>query len=77
VVTDALPGSVVLFYAMPSQGSRSPAAGVVTCPLGVVLFGTIASVTIVVTTTIDLADHRYGDRVGHDVRPRTCQRHGR
>ena len=53
VVTDTLPGSVVFVSAMPSQGSCSPAAGVVTCPLGVVPFGTIASVTIVVTTTID------------------------
>ena len=53
MVTDTLPGSTVFVSATPSQGSCSPAAGVVTCPLGVVPFGTTASVTIVVTTTID------------------------
>ena len=53
VVTDTLPGSVTFVSATPSQGSCSQAAGVVTCPLGVVPFGATATVTIVVTTTID------------------------
>jgi uncharacterized repeat protein (TIGR01451 family) len=53
VMTDTLPGAVTFVSATPSQGSCSQAAGVVTCPLGVVPFGATATVTIVVTTTID------------------------
>ena len=53
VVTDTLPGSVTFVSATPSLGSCSQAAGVVTCPLGVVPFPGTATVTIVVTTTID------------------------
>ena len=53
VVTDSLPGSVTFVSAIPSQGSCAPAAGVVSCPLGVVPFGATATISIVVTTTID------------------------
>ncbi len=53
VVTDTLPGSVTFVSATPSQGSCAQAAGVVTCPLGVVPFGATATITVVVTTTID------------------------
>ncbi len=53
VVTDTLPGAVTFVSATPSQGSCSQAASVVTCPLGVVPFGATATITIVVTTTID------------------------
>ena len=76
MVTDTLPGSVTFVSATPSQGSCSQAAGVVTCPLGVVPFGATATITIVVTTTIDGLDHRHRDRVGDDVRSRARQRHG-
>ena len=53
VVTDTLPGSVTFVSATPSQGSCGQAAGVVTCPLGVVPFGATPTITVVVTTTID------------------------
>ena len=50
VVTDTLPAGVVFVSATPSQGSCAQAAGIVTCPLGGVLAGAYATVTIVVTT---------------------------
>ncbi|MGH2597358.1 MAG: DUF7507 domain-containing protein [Actinomycetota bacterium] len=53
VVTDALPGSVTFVSATPSQGSCSQVAGVVTCPLGTIAVGGSATISIVVTTTID------------------------
>ena len=53
VATDTLPGSVIFVSAIPSQGSCAQAAGVVTCPLGTIANGGTATITIVVTTTID------------------------
>jgi uncharacterized repeat protein (TIGR01451 family) len=53
LVTDTLPGSVTFVSATPSQGSCAQAAGVVTCPLGTIANGGTATITIVVTTTID------------------------
>ena len=50
VVTDALPGSVTLASAAPSQGSCSGTT-TVTCNLGSILNGGTASVEILVTTT--------------------------
>ena len=67
VVTDTLPGSVTFVSATPSQGSCSQAAGVVTCPLGVVPFGTTATIDDRGHDHDRRADHRHRDRVGDDV----------
>ncbi|MGH2595871.1 MAG: DUF7507 domain-containing protein [Actinomycetota bacterium] len=53
LVTDTLPGSVTFVSATSSQGSCAQAAGVVTCPLGTIANGGTATITVVVTTTID------------------------
>ncbi len=52
VVTDALPGFTTFVSATPSQGSCSQAAGIVTCPLGVMPAGSVATITVVVATTV-------------------------
>jgi uncharacterized repeat protein (TIGR01451 family) len=51
-VTDALPGFTTFVSATPSQGSCSQAAGIVTCPLGVMPAGSVATITVVVATTV-------------------------
>jgi uncharacterized repeat protein (TIGR01451 family) len=53
VVTDTVPASLTFVSAISSQGSCAQAAGVVTCPLGVVPVGTTVTISIVITTTID------------------------
>ena len=52
VVTDALPGFTNFVSATPSQGVCSQAAGIVTCPLGVMPAGSVATITVVVATTV-------------------------
>ncbi len=52
VVTDALPGFTNFVSATPSQGSCSEAAGIVTCPLGAMVVGGVATITVVVGTTV-------------------------
>nr|BAL52986.1 hypothetical protein HGMM_F04A11C04 [uncultured Acetothermia bacterium]BAL60158.1 hypothetical protein HGMM_OP4C794 [Candidatus Acetothermum autotrophicum] len=52
VVTDTLPGSVTFVSAVPSQGSCTYAAGIVTCNLGDINNGATATITIVVTPTV-------------------------
>ncbi len=53
VVTDTLPGTMVYVSSTPSQGSCVELGGVVTCALGPIAVTAVATVTIVVTTTID------------------------
>ena len=51
-MTDALPGFTNFVSATPSQGSCSEAAGIVTCPLGAMPAGSVATITVVVATTV-------------------------
>jgi uncharacterized repeat protein (TIGR01451 family) len=54
VVTNALPSTITLVSAVPSQGTcTTNAGGIVTCQLGALNNGGNASVAIVVKTTID------------------------
>jgi len=53
LVTDTLPTDVIFAMADPSQGECSPAGGSVLCSLDSIPALSIASITIVVTTTID------------------------
>jgi len=53
VVTDTLPSDVIFAMADPSQGECSPADGSVICSLDSIPALSTASITIVVTTTID------------------------
>jgi len=53
LVTDTLPMDVILAMAEPSQGECSPADGSVICSLDSIPALSAASITIVVTTTID------------------------
>ena len=52
VVTDTLPGFTNFVSAVPTQGSCSAAAGIVTCPLGGLAAGAAATITVVVATTV-------------------------
>ena len=52
VATDAMPGSTNFVSATPSQGVCSQAAGIVTCPLGAMPAGSVATITVVVGTTV-------------------------
>ncbi|MBI1741721.1 DUF11 domain-containing protein [Candidatus Acetothermia bacterium] len=49
IVTDTLPGGVTFISAVPSQGSCSQSAGVVTCSLGIMANAASATITITVT----------------------------
>ena len=51
-VTDLLPPSVSFDFATPSQGTCSEAAGTVSCDLGYVPDGAVATVAIAVTPTV-------------------------
>jgi uncharacterized repeat protein (TIGR01451 family) len=51
VLTDTLPTDATFISAIPSQGSCTEASGVVTCNLGELANGVIATVAIVVTPT--------------------------
>jgi len=50
-LTDTLPAGVTFVSATPSQGSCTHSGGTVTCPLGTLANGAMASVTITVTPT--------------------------
>ena len=50
-VTDVLPAQVTYVSATPTVGTCSQAAGTVTCPLGGMISGATATITIVVTAT--------------------------
>ncbi len=52
VMTDTLPGFTVFVSAVPSQGSCAELAGIVTCPLGVLVNGAVATITVVATPTV-------------------------
>lgn len=52
VLTDTLPAGVIFISAVPSQGSCSYAAGVVTCALGTIANGGTATVTITIQPTV-------------------------
>ena len=52
-VTDTLPAEVILATADPSQGDCTPAGGIVVCSLNSIPALASASITIVVTTTMD------------------------
>ena len=51
-MTDTLPGSVIYVSAVPSQGACVQLAGVVTCALGPMPLASVATIGIVVTTTV-------------------------
>jgi uncharacterized repeat protein (TIGR01451 family)/CSLREA domain-containing protein len=53
VLADTLPAGVIFVSAIPSQGTCSHTAGVVTCPLGTLAVGTQVTVTITIQPTVD------------------------
>ncbi len=53
VLTDTLPGEVELISVDPSQGDCTPAEGVILCSLNTIPALSTASITVVVTTTMD------------------------
>jgi len=53
VLTDTLPSGVIFVSAIPSQGTCTHNAGVVTCPLGTLAVGTQATVTITIQPTVN------------------------
>jgi len=52
VVTDTLPGSVEIGPVSPSQGNCG-SGGIFVCDLGMILSNSVASITVVVTPTVD------------------------
>jgi uncharacterized repeat protein (TIGR01451 family) len=71
MVTDTLPTEVIFAEALPSQGNCSPTDGSVLCSLDTIPALSSASITIVVTTTIDgmITNQAYVGSPGYEQDP--------
>ena len=71
LVTDTLPDEVIFAVADPSQGYCSPVDGNVLCSLDTLPASSTASITIVVTTTMDgmISNLAYVGSSGYDLDP--------
>ena len=71
LVTDTLPTEVIFAEALPSQGNCSTTDGTVLCSLGTIPALSTASITIVVTTTLDgmISNQAYVGSPGFELDP--------